>query len=192
MKKIKVLLLILAMLLVVPFGVFADEATTSDGAATEESKEVKIYFFHGDGCGFCANAEAWFEEIEDEYGDKFEVVAYEVWYNEDNSKLMEAVGSVRQEEPGGVPYIIVGNQSWDGFADEYKDEILEKIDSEYEQDPSERYDIMNYVDLSGSSSTSMSTAVDTNTTRDALILLVVIAIGAAITVGVIVARKNTN
>lgn len=185
MKKLKVLLLMLAILLVVPFGVFAHEET---GEATEESKEVKVYFFHGDGCGFCANAEAWFEEIDEEYGDKFEVVGYEVWYDEKNSELMAAVADVRKENPGGVPYIIVGNQSWDGFADDYKDAILSKIKSEYDQEPSERYDIMNYVDLSAIGTDKE----ENNTARDILVLLVLVGVVAAVSVGVIIARKQTN
>ena len=187
MKKLKVLLLMLTVLFVVPFGVMAEESTTTDDAATEESKEVKIYFFHGNGCGFCANAEAWFEEIEDEYGDKFEVVEYEVWYNEENSKLMAAVGEVRKETPGGVPYIIIGNQSWDGFSDEYKDSIISKIESEYEQEPSERYDIMDYVDLS-----SLVTEEKDTTARDILVLLVLVGVVSAVSVGVVIARKQTN
>lgn len=182
MKKLKVILLILAMLLVVPFGVHADDIVTE----TEESKEVKIYFFHGDGCGFCANAEAWFEEIEDEYGDKFEVVAYEVWSNKENSQLMEAVGEARKETPGGVPYIIIGNQSWDGFSDEYKASIISKIESEYEQEPSERYDVMDYVDL------NLTDEEENNTVRDILVLLVLVGVVAAVSAGVMIARKQTN
>lgn len=186
MKKLKVLLLILAVLLVVPFGVFADEATQED--TTEVSNEVNVYLFYGDGCGFCANAKTWFEEIEEEYGDKFELIKYEVWYDEDNSNLMAAVGAVRNETPGGVPYIVIGNQSWDGFADDYKESILSKIESEYEQEVSERYDIMNYVDLA-----SIGTEEDVNTTaRDVLVLLVLVGVVAAVSVGVVVARKNAN
>lgn len=189
MKKLKSILVILAILLVLPFGVWAEENTTEDSTTevVEESNEVKLYFFHGDGCGYCANAEAWFEEIEEEYGDKFEVVDYEVWYNEENSNLMTAVGEVRKETPGGVPYIIVGNQSWDGFSDDYKESILAKIESEYEQDPSERYDVMDYVDL-----TSSSDEEENTTARDVLILLVLVGVVAAVTVGVVVARKQTN
>lgn len=184
MKKLKVLLLMLSLLLVIPFGVFADEAK-------EESKEVKVYLFYGDGCGFCGNFKTWISEIEEDYGDKFELIQYEVWYNESNSNLMSAVAGARNEEPGGVPYIIIGNQSWDGFADDYKDEILKKIDSEYKQDPSERYDIMDYVDEVGTS-TKNNSSIDKNTTQDALVLLIIIAVGSAVVLGIIVARRNTN
>ena len=184
MKKFKFLLVVLAALLILPFSVFADEDSKDDSTKDAEVQEVKLYFFHGDGCGFCSKAAAWFEEIEDEYGDKFEVVAYEVWNNPENAELMEEVAKVRKETANGVPYIIIGNQSWNGFDDDYKEAILSKIDSEYKQDSEERYDIMNYVGLDSED--------EDTTTRDILILLVLVGVVAAVSVGVVVARKTTN
>ena len=77
MKKIG-LLLVLLMILVAPFTVFAEEE------AKEESKEVKVYFFRGQGCSHCAEAEEWFKSIEEEMGDRFEIIDYETWYNEES------------------------------------------------------------------------------------------------------------
>ena len=54
---------------------------------------------------------------------------------------MEAVAKVRDEEAQGVPYIIVGNQSWNGFDESYQDEILDKIKDEYKKSEDERYDV---------------------------------------------------
>lgn len=137
MKKLKLLLVIMLSILVVPFGVFADE---------EETKEVNVYIFKGDGCGFCQAALEWFDEIDDKYGDQFELREYETWYDEENAKLMEAVAKVRGEQVSGVPYIIVGNQSWNGFDKSYEDEILDKIKSEYKKADADRYDVMDYVE----------------------------------------------
>ena len=183
MKRFKFLLVILALLFILPIGVFADE-NPDDNSAIENNIEVKLYFFHGDGCSFCSKASAWFEEIEDEYGDKFEVVGFEVWKNSDNAELMEEVAKVRKETVNGVPYIIIGNQSWSGFDDDYKDAILDKIKSEYEQDPEERYDVMNYVNLNAEE--------EDTTTRDILILLLLLGVAASVVGGVVVARKSTN
>lgn len=183
MKKFKVILLILTFLLVLPFGVFAEEDASD---VKEESKEVKVYLFYGDGCGFCEKAKTWFAEIEDEHGDKFELVKYEVWGNAENSKLMQAVAEARKEDAGGVPYIIIGNQSWDGFTEEYEEPMLAKIKSEYEQEVSERYDIMNYVELPGEE------VKEDTTVRDILILLVLVGVVGLVSVGVIIARKQTN
>ena len=77
MKNFKFLFLVLlACLLIIPFGVFAEgeeEETT-----TESDKEVTIYFFRGEGCPHCEEFEEWLKEIEPEYGEQFKAVDYEV------------------------------------------------------------------------------------------------------------------
>ena len=93
-----------------------------------EDGEVVIYFFRGEGCSHCAEAEEWFESIEDEYGDKFVVKDYEVWYDEDNAEYMNRIAESRGEDVTGVPYIIIGNKSWNGFAESYKEEMLREIE----------------------------------------------------------------
>ena len=62
MKKLKYLVILLIAALVIPFTVHADG---------EESKEVKVYFFRGEGCPHCVEAEEWFITIEEEYGSYF-------------------------------------------------------------------------------------------------------------------------
>ena len=54
MKKMKLFLVLVLALLMVPFGVFADE---------DDKKEVNVYFFKGEGCGFCAAGLEWFDEL---------------------------------------------------------------------------------------------------------------------------------
>ena len=120
MKNLKFFALLLAFFLVLPLAVFADEAT-------EESKEVNVYLFRGEGCPHCAEAEEWFKSIEEEYGDLFNVVDYETWYDEENAELMQRVADAREEKAEGVPYIIIGNKSWNGFAESYEEEMLELI-----------------------------------------------------------------
>ena len=55
MKKFKIFLAIIACLLIVPFTVFA-EGDTDSASNNEDSKKVKLYFFHGDGFPHCAEA----------------------------------------------------------------------------------------------------------------------------------------
>jgi thiol-disulfide isomerase/thioredoxin len=135
MKKLKLLVILMFAVLMIPVGVFA-----------EENEEVNVYFFKGDGCGYCEAGLEWFGEIEDRYGERFKLHEYETWYDEENAKLMEAVAKVRGEQVSGVPYIIVGNQSWNGFDKSYEDEILDKIKSEYKKADADRYDVMDYVE----------------------------------------------
>lgn len=201
MKNLKLfLVMLLAIVLVLPFSVFAEDEVVDDNASeenvevtddgsedtTEESNEVKVYFFRGEGCPHCADAEEWFESIEEEYGSKFEIVDYETWENADNAELMQEVAEARKEEANGVPYIIVGNHSWNGFADDYADEILEAINSEYETPVNERYDIMKLLPES-----NKATEEKKSKSSDVVSLFLIVIIVGAVIFGVVQARKNT-
>lgn len=175
MKKLKFLFVMLIGILLIPSTVLA-----------AEKEPVKVYFFYGDGCPHCAEAEEFFDSIEDEYGDKFEIVSYETWYDSDNADLMEEVADVRKEEPGGVPYIIIGNQSWDGYTSSYDDEIIDKIESEYKTDSDDRYDIMNYVDAISGEESSDSYA------SDIAVVIALVLIVSGIGFGIWYARSKAN
>ena len=77
------------------------------------------------------------------YSEAF-IEAFRAKNAEKNANLMNAVAEVRGETVSGVPYIIVGNQSWNGFDESIGKEILDKIKAEYKAE--ERYDVMDYVD----------------------------------------------
>ncbi len=178
MKKFKFLFIMLIGILLFPCTVLA-----------EDKEPVKVYFFHGDGCPHCAEAEDFFDSIEDEYGDMFDLVPYEVWYDEDNYELMQQVAEARKENQEGVPYIIIGNQSWDGYASSYDDEIISKIKSEYETPVDERYDIMNYVDdiyKNGNSSKSESKSY----AGDIAVVIAMVLIVSGVGYGIWFARKK--
>lgn len=184
MKKFKILFFVaLACLLIIPFGVFAEgEEETS---ATADGKEVTLYFFRGEGCSHCAEFEAWLDEIEPEYGNLFNVVDYETWYNEENANLMQKVAEARNEKAEGVPYIIIGNKSWNGFAEDYKSEIISEIQSLYEKDPASRYDVMKYV--------NKNTKKEKNSTgSDVVALIVIVFVALLIVFGITKARKNSK
>ena len=61
MKKIRLILLFVVALLI-PVVTFAE--AKPDHEFQGNVKEVKVYFFHGDGCSHCAEAEEWFDKIE--------------------------------------------------------------------------------------------------------------------------------
>lgn len=177
MKNFRLLLiLILACVLIIPFGVFAEEKTNTD------NKEVIIYFFRGEGCSHCAEFEAWLKEIEPEYGNLFKVKDYEVWNNDENKALQEKVAENRGEKAEGVPYIIVGNKSWVGFAEDDKEEILSEIQSLYETDPADRYDTMALLPKDKKN----------NVAGDVLSVIIIVLVGALIVFGIGKARKNVN
>ncbi len=196
MGKLKYLVILFAAVLLLPMTVFAvdeevvaenPEATETTG--TEDSKEVNLYFFRGEGCPHCEEAEQWFQSIEEEYGSYFKVVDYETWYNEDNAALMQKVAEARGETAEGVPYIIIGDKSWSGFTESYEQEILDQITSVYAQDVSERYDIMKYLDGSAPKKDAKDADKGAN---DALVLILIILIAGGIGFGVNRARNTVK
>ena len=159
MKK-KILLMALVMLLVLPLNVFAKkdekkyktlglkEVLKAEGIE-EEFKSYKetddqaiIYLFRGEGCGYCRAFLSFLNSITDEYGKKFKLVSYEVWYDDDNRTLMQEVGELMNNVPQGVPYIVIGDQVFAGYAESYDDSIKSKIDEVYKTKKSKRFDVM--------------------------------------------------
>lgn len=186
MKRFKIFLAIIACLFVVPFTVFAEKDTKSDSTESV-SKKVNIYFFYGDGCPHCAEAEEFFESIEEKYSKYYNIVAFETWYDSDNADLLQEIAEVRDENITGVPYILIGNKSWAGYSSSLDDDIISAIEDEYETDVADRYDIKNYVDMGD---INADVAEDTMS-NDAMILIILILVCAGIGYGLVVARKNT-
>lgn len=195
MKKLGLLFVILVAFFALPFAVFAEGeeadsneteevAEQEDEAEKEESKEVKIYFFRGEGCPHCQEAEEWFQSIEDEYGSFFEIVDYETWQDEDNAKLMQKVADARGETAEGVPYIIIGNKSWNGFTESYEQEMIDQIKSVFAEDVSKRYDIMKYIE-NGEDEEEKSG-------NDALVLILILAVVGGAGYGIYKLRENAQ
>lgn len=176
MKKMKLFLVLILALLMVPFGVFADE---------DDKKEVNVYFFKGEGCGYCAAGLEWFDELDDKYDDMYELHEYETWYDEKNANLMNAVAEVRGETVNGVPYIIVGNQSWNGFDENVGKEILAKIKEEYKAE--ERYDVMDYVD---EAALVKGPEKDDSIADDIAVTVLLLVVVAGVGLGIYTLRKS--
>ena len=183
MNKIKYLVILLVAALLLPITVFAE----GEDVTSNESKEVKVYFFRGEGCSHCAEAEAWFQSIEEEYGSYFQIIDYETWYNEDNAELMQKVADARGEDASGVPYLIIGNKSWNGFTQSYADEMIEQIKSEYEKDVADRYDIMELIETG-------KTADDNKNDNgsDVVALIIILGVVGGICFGVYKARSKVK
>jgi hypothetical protein len=104
---------------------------------------------------------------------------------------MQKVAEARGETAEGVPYIIVGNKSWNGFAEDYADEILAQIKSEFETNVDERYDIIKLMETGG------ETKVDDgktkkNSSNDVLALILILAFVGAFCFGVYKTSASVN
>lgn len=211
MKKILLLIAVFSLLLI-PSNVFAETTVTGLKEAVEEEiqlfgsaegyeegvqqlkdidlsgysendDKVNVYLFRGSTCSHCFNAVLYFASIAGESGKYFNLKSYEVWNNTENSELMEKVGAKLNDEVSGVPYIVVGDKSWSGFADSYGEEILSKIKSEYEKPADERTDIVKDI-VSGTTSDSSS--------NDVIALLIILLVTGAIVAGIVVTRKKAS
>ncbi len=180
MKKLKYVFLLLFAVAILPFSVFA-EGEESVISNEEDSKKVNVYLFRGEGCPHCQEAEEWFASINEEYGEYFKVVDYETWHDEDNAELMKRVAEARGEEAEGVPYIIIGNKSWNGFAESYENEIIDQIKSEFAKNENDRYDIMKLLPNAAKKAKNDTPAI--------IITFIVIA---GICFGVYKARQSVN
>ena len=170
MKKISLLLIVMLAVLLLPFNTMA------------KSKKVNIYFFRGDGCPHCEEAENFFASIKEKYGKYFNLVDYEVWSNKSNAELMEKVAEERGEEADGVPYIVIGDHTWSGYQSDYDEAIIAEIKTLYDQNPNDRYDVMDEVNGNDK----------TNYFRDSMIALAFIVVIAGIIAGVYFTRKKAN
>lgn len=100
----------------------------------EEKEKINVYLFWGDGCPHCEHAKEFFSSIEEEYGKYYNLVEYEVWYDEDNNNLMSKVNNELEANATGVPFIVIGDEYFRGYSSGMNEEIKKTIISQYEDD----------------------------------------------------------
>ena len=122
MRKLKYLFIALVLLLI-PF------------AASAKGK-VNVYIFRGEGCPHCEEALEFFDALseDEDYKDLYELKTYGVWYDTENQQLMQDVADALGKEVGGVPFIVIGTDSFNGYAASLDDKIKTAIKDAYESD----------------------------------------------------------
>lgn len=139
MKKIRTIIIALLLFaLVIPFSVNAEETTS-------ENSKINVYIFRGEGCDFCASALSFFDSIEEEYGQYYNLVTYEVWKDVENAELLNQVAEYLNTTIKGVPFIIIGDKTYPGFQEAWGEEIKQDIVNEYNKSVEERTDIVENV-----------------------------------------------
>ena len=143
----KFLIILLSLVLLVPAFVFAEEEAKEEESDVEVEETVKtpvkVYEFYGSTCGHCAALNEWFDSIDDEYGQYFDLIKYEVWESQENAELMNTVAAKLNTEVTGVPFLVVGGKYLSGFdASTDADVVLGYIMEEYEKAEADRIDIV--------------------------------------------------
>lgn len=162
MKKFVLLIMVLCMTILMPLNVLAETREVKEEMAKEK---INVYIFWGNGCGYCEAAINFFESIEDEYGKYFNLVKYEVWYEKDNNTLKENVAAYFGDDVTGVPYIVIGDETFGGYAEEYNEDLKEAIVDAYEDD--------DYIDVVAKVNAG---EVETKSNYDTLIVIGIFAV----------------
>ena len=84
------------------------------------AKEVNVYMFYGKTCSHCEEAYEYLKSIENKYD--LNIYRYEVWYDEENQKLMKDVAKYLDVNVSGVPFTIIDNTAIFGYAKGVTDE----------------------------------------------------------------------
>ncbi len=177
----KILFVILCSVLFFTNNVFAAEYTTETltEACEKEGLECKhtdkaydstlptVYIFRGDGCPYCNNLLSYVSSIIDNY--KLNVVVYEVKLNKDNWDLYKKVGAKFNFVPKGYPYMVVGDETFDGYINTYDEDIKTKFASL--QDKTEFYDVVQDV---------LDDPVEENNGSNAIVIIFIFAVVAII------------
>lgn len=171
MSKLKSLLLTVAVLLLMPLSVFADG-----------KEKINVYLFKGDGCGYCAKALTFFNGLDEEYQSYFNLVEKEVWYDEDNAALMEEVAAYFGESVSGVPYIVIGEKSFQGYTAEFDEDIKAAIKTSYEDTDDSYVDVV--------ASVSNGNVSGNNNDNTAITIIVILAIVAGVGFLIYMARED--
>jgi len=108
-------------------------STTTRTTNNIKKNPVTIYVFHGDGCPHCADLFDFLDVLskDNDYKDKFKVVAYEVWYNYTNSLYQQRVAEYFEIDASGVPFYIIGDKPLVGYSSRLNDGIKATIDDAY-------------------------------------------------------------
>lgn len=125
MKKFLKYFVLVIAILALPFAIHAEGE--KDTTSTNNDKP-NVYIFRGEGCPHCEEAMEFFNGLSDDVKSQFNLVEYETWYNAENNSLMtQVMAFLKDKEASGVPYIIIGKKTYNGFTKDWEEEMLSDI-----------------------------------------------------------------
>ena len=120
----------------------------------ENEQQVPVYLFRGKGCEYCEQLVDYLNSIADEYGKYFKLISFEIYESKDNTALLSKVADYVGAPGTGIPFVVIGNQYFEGYSSEYDNQILETIKRYYDITPSTRTDVMKSLAVESSSTKS--------------------------------------
>ena len=95
--------------------------------------KVPIYVFTKSNSSSYQDLMNWMNSIEEQYGEYFKCVEFNTSFNKESTALKnEVIKKLHDDSLKDTDlYIVIGNHSWSGFQDSYKDEMISAIDNSY-------------------------------------------------------------
>ena len=95
--------------------------------------KVNIYLFYGKGCPHCEALFTYFDSIKSKYYKYYNLYAFEVWYNEDNGKIMDYFLEKfdKKVSSRSVPFLIIGDEAFEGYSSSMNQKIIDTIEEKY-------------------------------------------------------------
>ena len=92
--------------------------------------EINLYLFYGETCPHCHELRNYLNTIKDDYP-KLHIYEYEVWRDLYGKKMMDDASKVINEEITGVPFTVIGEETFTGFSKGYTDKNIKKTIEHY-------------------------------------------------------------
>ncbi len=89
------------------------------------TNEVNMYLFWGQGCPHCAQEKEFLvEEVLPKYSNA-KLSTYEIYYSQENIQFMRQVSDKLGADANGVPFLVIGDKYFVGYADGVTDKEIE-------------------------------------------------------------------
>lgn len=96
------------------------------------SKEkINIYLFYGEGCPHCEELKNYLNSLDNKEKSYFNIYTFEVWNNSTNQQFMKESAKFLNKEVSGVPFLIIGNKTFEGYNESMNIKIKKAIKTEY-------------------------------------------------------------
>lgn len=99
-------------------------------SAFAQNIPVNAYLFYGEGCPHCAKEKQYlFHVLKNDYPN-LQIYEYEIYNSRDNSSLLQKTAEKLGVRVDGVPFLVIGDEHFVGYADNISPQIIEQRVSE--------------------------------------------------------------
>lgn len=140
----KILIIILAVIFLIPLNINALSKDYNDVIANIvdekiEKDKINVYLFHSESCPHCKEEIKYLDKISNgKYKDKINIYKYEVSKNKNNSKILDSVKILFDDNTPYVPFTVIGEEYIVGFSEVTESQIENIIDNYLSEEKTEK------------------------------------------------------